>query len=84
VASKAGRVEYAGWSSGYGYNVILNHGNGVKTRYAHLRQLWVRTGAQVGQGEGLGKKGTTGRSTGVHLHFEIVINGIAVNPLSYL
>lgn len=84
VASKAGRVEYAGWSNGYGYNVILNHGNGLKTRYAHMRQLWVKTGAQVGQGEGLGKKGTTGRSTGVHLHFEIIINGIKVNPLSYL
>ncbi len=84
VASKAGRVEYAGWSTGYGYNIILNHGNGVKTRYAHLRQLWVKTGAQVGQGGGLGKKGTTGRSTGIHLHFEIIINGIARNPLSYL
>jgi LysM repeat protein len=84
VASKAGRVEYSGWSNGYGYNIVLNHGGNVKTRYAHMRQLWVKAGQQVQQGEGLGKKGTTGRSTGVHLHFEIIINGKAVNPLSYL
>lgn len=85
VATKAGRVEFSGWSSnGYGNNVLINHGNGIKTRYAHLSQLWIETGDQVEQGEALGKKGTTGRSTGVHLHFEIIINGVKVNPLSYL
>lgn len=84
VASKAGRVEYSGWSNGYGYNVLINHGGGIKSRYAHLRQLWVKTGQQVKQGQGLGKEGSTGHSTGPHLHFEIIINGKKVNPLSYL
>ncbi len=86
VASKEGVVEYAGWSRGYGLNVVINHGNGVMTRYAHMRKIWVKKGQRVKQGEGLGKKGSTGWSTGPHVHFEIMINSRRnkVNPLSYL
>ncbi len=84
VASKGGTVDYAGWSRGYGLNVVINHGNGVRTRYAHMRKIWVKRGQKVQQGEGLGKKGSTGWSTGPHIHFEIMINGKKVNPLSYL
>ncbi|MFH1890471.1 MAG: peptidoglycan DD-metalloendopeptidase family protein [Candidatus Kuenenbacteria bacterium] len=83
-AAKAGRVEYAGWSTGYGYNIIINHGGGVKTLYAHSRKLYVKRGDQVQQGEVLGEVGSTGWSTGPHIHFEIIINGASVNPLSYL
>lgn len=82
-ASRAGRVEYAAWSTGYGYNIIVNHG-GVKTLYAHASKLYVKHGDQVEQGEIIGAVGSTGWSTGPHLHFEIIINGSKVNPLSYL
>ncbi len=83
-AARAGRVEKAGWSTGYGYNLVINHGGGVKTLYAHASQLYVKRGQQVEQGEIIGAVGSTGWSTGPHIHFEIIINGSKVNPLSYL
>ncbi|HOZ36741.1 MAG TPA: peptidoglycan DD-metalloendopeptidase family protein [bacterium] len=83
-ALDSGRVELAGWSSGYGYNIIVNHGNGIKTRYGHSRKLYVKVGDQVSAGEVLGEVGSTGYSTGPHIHLEIKINGTNVNPLSYL
>ena len=83
-ATRSGRVEHAGWSTGYGYNVVINHGGGVKTRYAHASQLYVKRGDQVSQGEIIAAIGSTGWSTGPHIHFEIIINGVRVNPLSYL
>lgn len=83
-ASQAGRVERAGWSRGYGYNIVINHGSGVKTLYAHASRLYVKHGQQVSQGEAIGAVGSTGWSTGPHVHFEIIINGRKVNPLSYL
>ncbi len=83
-ASSAGVVEYAGWSSGYGYNVLISHPDGRKTRYAHLSKVLVSVGQSVEQGETIAKSGSTGRSTGPHLHFEILINGTQVNPLNYI
>ena len=83
-ATQAGRVERAGWSTGYGYNIVINHGGGIKTLYAHMSKFYVKRGDQVQQGESIGAIGSTGWSTGPHVHFEIIINGRKVNPLSYL
>lgn len=84
VASKAGTVEFAGWRGNYGRLIIINHGNGQKTYYAHLNSQSVRAGQRVNQGQQIGTVGSTGRSTGPHLHFEIHINGRPVNPASYM
>jgi murein DD-endopeptidase MepM/ murein hydrolase activator NlpD len=89
-ASARGRVELAGWGGGYGIQVVLVHldanGNptGVKTRYAHLSALYVVPGQIVSQGHVLGPVGTTGYSTGTHLHFEVYVNGVRRNPLLYV
>jgi len=84
ISSKAGRVERAGWSTGYGYNIIVDHGGGVQTLYAHASKLYVERGNQVQAGQTIGAVGSTGWSTGPHIHYEIRINGVKVNPLSYL
>lgn len=83
-ASSDGVVEYADWSNGYGYNVILDHPDGRKTRYCHLSKTLVTAGTSVSQGEPIGLSGSTGHSTGPHVHFEIFINGTQVNPLDYI
>ncbi len=85
VAADSGRVVYAGWdSSGYGNMVFIDHGNGFKTRYAHLSQIMVTTGQNVARGSVIGRMGSTGRSTGPHLDLRIYLNGAAVNPFNYL
>ena len=84
VASSGGTVARAGWGSGYGYVVYLNHADGRQTRYGHLSKVLVKVGQTVEQGEKIALSGNTGRSTGAHLHFEILINGTAVNPFDYL
>lgn len=84
VASNAGTVVHAGWASGYGYAVYINHADGRQTRYGHLSKVLVKAGQTVSQGERIALSGNTGRSTGPHLHFEIRIGGGAVNPLKYL
>lgn len=84
VASNAGTVVHAGWASGYGYAVYINHADGRQTRYGHLSKVLVKAGQTVSQGERIALSGNTGRSTGPHVHFEIRINGNAVNPLNYL
>lgn len=83
-ASKSGVVEYSGWISGYGNTIILGHGNGVQTLYPHAQTLNVSVGQTVAQGDIIATVGSTGNSTGPHLHFEIRINGEAVNPLNYI
>lgn len=85
-AAGPGRVTFAGGDPccSYGLYVIVDHGNGFKTLYAHFRSINVRVGQQVEQGQVLGIAGSTGYSTGVHLHFEVHLNGKRVNPLNYL
>lgn len=84
VASCGGTVVKAGWGSGYGYVVYINHEDGRQTRYAHLSKILVSVGQQVSQGQKIALSGNTGVSTGPHLHFEILIGGKQVNPLPYL
>ncbi len=85
VAADSGKVIYAGWdATGYGNMVLIDHGNGFKTRYGHLSQVMVISGQSVARGAAVGKMGNTGRSTGPHTHFEIYLNGARVNPLLYL
>jgi len=81
-ASGAGTVAAAGWMGGYGNGVVVNHGNGVETRYGHLSSISVTAGQRVAKGEILGRVGSTGRSTGNHLHYEVRQAGHAVNPAS--
>jgi len=83
-AADGGTVTKAGWSGGYGYMVEIDHGNGMMTRYAHCSAILVKVGQVVGQHEAISKVGSTGNSTGPHLHFEILINGKNVNPLDLL
>jgi len=83
-AMGGGVVTYAGDKEGYGCTVEINHGNGYSTRYAHCKSALVRVGDRVTKGQGVALVGTTGRSTGPHLHFEVLRDGKAVNPSSYL
>lgn len=84
AASCGGTVAKAGWGSGYGYVVYINHPDGRQTRYGHLSKVLVSAGQTVSQGQRIALSGNTGVSTGPHLHFEILINGSQVNPLKYL
>jgi len=84
LAAAGGRVTHAGWKSGYGKTVEVTHGNGLMTRYAHLSRIGVVAGQKVEQGLQLGAMGSTGRSTGTHLHFEVRLNGRAINPRPFL
>ena len=83
-ASKAGTVIFAGWQGGYGNLVLVDHHDGVVTAYAHMSRIGVSSGQSVSQGQSLGAVGSTGNSTGPHLHFETRVNGSAVNPRQYL
>jgi len=85
VAARSGQVRVAGWSSvGYGFHVVLDHGGGLETLYAHMSRIAVRPGEWVEGGQVIGYVGSTGWSTGPHLHFEVRVNGVARNPLAYL
>lgn len=84
MASSAGKVAKAGWGSGYGYVVYINHADGRQTRYGHLSKVLVSVGQTVSQGQKIALSGNTGVSSGPHIHFEILINGGQVNPLKYL
>lgn len=83
-ATAKGQVKSAGRNGGYGRMIEIDHGNGLTTRYAHLSKLFVKTGQRVKKGQIIGRIGSTGRSTGPHLHYETRINGNAVNPVRYL
>lgn len=85
VATADGVVEYAGWNSGgYGNMVDIDHGNGIMTRYGHASQVVVSTGQSVKRGQVIAYMGSTGFSTGPHVHYEVHVNGQRVNPISYL
>jgi murein DD-endopeptidase MepM/ murein hydrolase activator NlpD len=83
-AAAEGRVSFAGWKSGYGQAIEITHGNGIVTRYAHLSRIDANLGQRVAAGATIGGLGSTGRSTGPHLHFEVRINDRAVNPRPFL
>lgn len=80
LASASGRVTIAGRSGGYGNLVEIDHGKGLRTRYAHMHKIGVKKGQMVGQGDTLGTVGSTGLATGPHLHYEVWQNGVAANP----
>lgn len=86
LAADAGKVVVAGWPDNYGYGnrVVIDHGNGYKTLYAHLSVIYVKVGQTVSRGSAIGKMGSTGRSTGTHLHFEVIKSGTYLNPFSVL
>ncbi len=83
-AAASGTVIYAGWLGGYGNLVVVDHGNGLSTAYAHASTIVVAVGQSVSQGETVSLVGSTGNSSGPHLHFEVRVNGSAVDPLGYL
>jgi murein DD-endopeptidase MepM/ murein hydrolase activator NlpD len=83
-ATAAGTVTNAGWSGGYGKMVEIDHGNGLSTRYGHLSQIDVKVGDAIRIGQVVGRMGSTGRSTGPHLHYETRIEGEAVDPQRFL
>ncbi|MEW6266104.1 MAG: M23 family metallopeptidase [Thermodesulfobacteriota bacterium] len=84
VAPADGIVVSIDWTSGYGMILVINHGYGVVTRFAHISQSYVVEGQRVRRGEKIAAVGATGRTTGTHLHYEVILNGIPVNPLNFL
>ena len=85
-AADSGTVIIAagGWNGGYGNTIVIDHGNGIKTRYGHSSKLLVKVGDEVEKGQEIMLMGSTGNSTGPHLHFEVLINGSRTNPLGYI
>lgn len=83
-ASADGTISYSGWMSGYGYLIIIDHENGVQSYYGHCSKLYAEVGQSVTAGDTIAAVGSTGNSTGNHVHFEIRLNGSTVNPESYI
>lgn len=83
-AADNGIVVQAGWNGGYGYSVTIDHGNGIRTLYAHMSSISVSNGSAIAQGQQVGVMGNTGNSYGVHLHFEVFVNGVNKNPINYV
>ena len=84
VAGASGKVTFVGWQNGYGQLVVIDHGGGLTTRYGHLSYIDVVSGQIVARSQFVGRVGSTGRSTGPHLHYEVRINDEPVDPLPYL
>lgn len=84
VAARAGKVIVSGWQSGYGYTVVISHGDGVTTLYGHASKLLVSYGDWVDAGQAIARVGSTGNSTGPHCHFEVRVDGSSLNPLDIL
>ncbi len=84
VAPREGKVTFTGWKGGYGNTIIIEHPDNFKTLYAHLKAIKVKVGDTVKMGDVIGLMGSTGRSTGPHLHFEVHKDGVARNPLFFL
>lgn len=83
-AAAGGTVTFSGYKGSFGYMVVINHGNGIETYYAHCSKLYVTAGKQVNQGDVIAAVGNTGNSTGPHLHLEVRVNGVAYNPQNYV
>lgn len=83
-AAAGGTVVRAGWYGTYGYWVLIDHGDGLQTGYAHMQSVLVSAGQRIGDGRLVGRVGSTGASSGCHLHFETRVGGVAVNPVSFL
>ncbi|MBW2701504.1 MAG: M23 family metallopeptidase [Deltaproteobacteria bacterium] len=84
MAPARGTVTFAGSSGGFGKVIVVDHGFGMRTRYAHLSEIAVQVGDRVKRGDQIAKLGNTGRSTGPHLHYEVEVNGICENPMNYI
>ena len=84
VATAAGVVTYAGARPGYGNLVTVNHGYGIQTQYGHISRVYVKLGEKVKRGQKIAAVGNTGRSTGPHVHYEVRVNGIPLNPYFYI
>lgn len=84
AAAASGTVTFSGYKGSYGNMLVISHGNGVQTYYGHCSKLYVSAGAQVSQGQIIGAVGSTGNSTGPHLHLEVRVNGVAYNPQNYV
>jgi murein DD-endopeptidase MepM/ murein hydrolase activator NlpD len=84
IAPSDGVVASVGWDYGYGKTLLVKHGYGLRTKYAHLSKILVKKGQVVKRGEEMGRVGNTGRTTGPHLHYEVHLNGVPVNPLRYI
>jgi murein DD-endopeptidase MepM/ murein hydrolase activator NlpD len=83
-AAAHGTVKFSGWNGSYGKMMVIDHGYGTETRYAHINKLLKKVGDKVKKGETIALVGNTGRSTGPHLHYEVCLNGRAVNPQDYI
>jgi len=84
LAARDGKILYAQWSNSFGYWIQIDHGGGITTRYGHASKLLVSAGQTVTAGQQIALVGSTGNSTGPHLHFEVQVNGVANNPLNYV
>ena len=84
IAPGKGTVTFTGWDGAYGNSIQISHGNNISTRYAHLQKAVVKEGQVVSRGDLIGHLGNSGRSTGPHLHYEVRIGGVAVNPMRYI
>lgn len=84
VAAASGTVTFSGYKGSYGNMIVISHGNGVQTYYGHCSKLYVSAGTQVSQGQTIAAVGSTGNSTGPHLHLEVRVNGVAYNPQNYV
>ena len=87
-ASAAGVVSFVKYNyrpnKGYGREVVIDHGNGIKTRYAHLSEISVRVGQKVNRWDAIGRVGKTGRATGPHLHYEVIVESRHIDPIRYI
>jgi len=84
AAASSGTVTFSGYKGSYGNMIVISHGNGVQTYYGHCSKLYVSAGTKVSQGQTIGAVGSTGNSTGPHLHLEVRVNGVAYNPQNYV
>jgi murein DD-endopeptidase MepM/ murein hydrolase activator NlpD len=84
VAADSGKVSFVGWNGGYGRCLMINHGNGYQTLYGHTSKIYVKEGQYVKKGQVIAAVGSTGNSTGPHVHFEVRVNGVPKNPLKYV